>query len=67
MTGVNRTYDCDCCGAPTPRALITCSWAFGLETHACPLCRGHSPSDIISTYDEADLEAWHRWTRTGGP
>jgi len=35
-----ETYDCDCCGKSTPAAQITVCWAFGMETFACPACRG---------------------------
>ena len=63
MTGVDRYYDCDCCGQSTPRALISRCWAYGIETYACPVCRGYTAEDIIQSFDEADLEAWHRWTR----
>jgi hypothetical protein len=37
----HRTYDCDCCGALTPICLIQRCWTTtGIETFACPACRG---------------------------
>ena len=41
--GRTAPYDCDCCGEPTPREQITCVWAFGIETYACPTCRNAEP------------------------
>jgi hypothetical protein len=36
-----RTYDCDCCGRMTPSRYIEQCWTTtGLETWACPACRG---------------------------
>jgi hypothetical protein len=64
MTGVERNYDCDCCGQSTPRALVTCSWPFGLETWACPVCRGWTDEDITDFYTEDELESWDRWRHT---
>jgi len=44
-----RTYDCDCCGAATPARLIRqCTSTTGIETFACPACRGEEPYE----YDE---------------
>jgi hypothetical protein len=46
-----QTYDCDCCGKETPRRLIRQCWtACGVETWACPACRGESePEDDLLT------------------
>jgi hypothetical protein len=36
-----RTYDCDVCGASTPRRFIRLCWTTtDIETFACPTCRG---------------------------
>ncbi len=43
--GRNAPYDCDCCGAPTPREQVACVWAYGIETYACPTCRNVEPEE----------------------
>jgi hypothetical protein len=41
-----RTYDCDCCGRSTLRHHVQQCWTpSGLETWACPECRGEQSED----------------------
>jgi hypothetical protein len=41
-----RTFDCDCCGRSTLRRHVQQCWTdSGLETWACPACRGEQPED----------------------
>ena len=40
------SFDCDCCGRPTPRHHVQQCWTpSGLEAWACPECRGEEPED----------------------
>jgi hypothetical protein len=45
MTTVRKsTYDCDVCGKPS-RDVEQCWTTTGLETWACPACRGEEPEE----------------------
>ena len=62
MTGVERTYDCDCCGRSAPRSLIRLGWAYGIETYACVDCWDGGTDDL----DEEELETYARWRASAG-
>jgi len=51
---VDPTYDCDCCGFPTPLCCITRTKFAGMDTSACVTCVGGDMDEEHKDHEESD-------------